>query len=83
MDVHKGTVAVCVLPPDGSEGENVRKVFGTFRNELARMRGGMKFKKITHIAMESTGVYWLPVWNVFDGHGFELLLVRPAQVKAL
>lgn len=47
------------------------------------MRGGMKFKKITHIAMESTGVYWLPVWNVFDGHGFELLLVRPAQVKAL
>lgn len=83
MDVHKDTVVVCVLPPDGEEGEKVRKVFGTFRNELSRMRGWMKLKKITHIAMESTGVYWMPIWNVFDGHGFELLLVNPAQVKAL
>jgi transposase len=83
MDVHKDTVVVCVLPPDGEEGEKVRKVFGTFRNELSRMRGWMKLKKITHIAMESTGVYWMPVWNVLDGHSFELLLVNPAQVKAL
>ncbi len=35
MDVHKETVVVCVLPPDGEEGEIVRKVFGSFRNELA------------------------------------------------
>jgi transposase len=83
MDVHKETVVVCVLPPDGEEGEVVRKVFGTFRNELARMRGWFKQKKITHVAMESTGVYWMPVWNVLDGHGFALLLVNPVQVKAL
>ena len=83
LDVHKETVVVCVLPPDGSEGEMIRKVFGTFRNELARMRGWFKQLKITHLAMESTGVYWMPIWNILDGHGFELLLVNPAQVKAL
>ncbi len=83
MDVHKETVVVCVLPPDGEEGEIVRKVFGGFRNELARMRGWFKQLKITHVAMESTGVYWMPVWNVLDGHGFELKLVNPGQVKAL
>lgn len=83
MDVHKETVVVCVLPPDGEQGEGLRKVFGTFRNELSRMRGWLKRMKITHIAMESTGVYWMPLWNVLDGHGFELLLANPAQLKAL
>lgn len=83
MDVHKDTVVVYVLPPDGEEGTPIRKIYGTFRNELARMRGWFKQLKITHLAMESTGVYWMPLWNVLDGHGFQLLLVNPAQVKAL
>jgi transposase len=39
--------------------------------------------RVTDIAMESTGVYWKPVWNVLEGHGFELLLANPQQVKAL
>jgi transposase len=47
------------------------------------MRGWLKQLKVTHIAMESTGVYWRPVWNVLEGHGFELLLANPMQVKAL
>ena len=83
MDVHKETVVVYVLPPDGEEGAPIRKTYGTFRNELARMRGWFKQLKITHLAMESTGVYWMPLWNILDGHGFELLLVNPAQVKAM
>jgi len=81
MDVHKETVVVCLLPPDGEAGETVRKIFGTFRNELARMRGWFKQNKITHIAMESTGVYWMPIWNVLDEHGFQLLLVNPGGCK--
>ena len=35
------------------------------------------------IAMESTGVYWRPIWNALEGHGFDLLLANPTQVKAL
>lgn len=84
MDVHKETVVVCVLPPDGRTGELVKKVFGTFRSDLMRMRGLLKRMKVTEIAMESTGVYWRPIWNVLEEQGFErLLLVNPVQVKAL
>jgi transposase len=83
MDVHKDTIVVCVMPPDGKEGLAVRKTYGTFRNDLTRMRGWLKLLKVTEIAMESTGVYWRPVWNVLENEGFRLLLVNPAQVKAL
>jgi transposase len=83
MDVHKETIVVCVLPPVGREGKVIRKVYGTFRNDLIRMRIWLKQLKVTEIAMESTGVYWRPVWNVLEDEGFRLLLVNPAQVKAL
>jgi hypothetical protein len=42
MDVHKDTVVVCVLPPDGQTGTVVRKTYGTFRNDLSRMRGWLQ-----------------------------------------
>ena len=83
MDVHKETVVVCVLPPDGEQGKPLKKVYGTFHADLGRMRGWLKQLKVTEIAMESTGVYWRPLWNVLEGHGFALVLVNPMQVKAL
>lgn len=83
MDVHKETVVICVLPPDGQEGKPLKKVYGTFRAGLGRMRGWLKLLKVTTIAMESTGVYWRPLWNVLEGQGFELLLANLKQVKAL
>jgi len=83
MDVHKDTIVVCVLPADGETGITLRKTYRTFRNDLTRMRGWLKLLKVTEIAMESTGVYWRPVWNVLEEHGFRLLLVNPIQVKAL
>jgi transposase len=83
MDVHKDTIVVCVLPADGSEGIPAHKTYRTFRNDLIRMRVWLKQLKVTEVAMESTGVYWRPVWNVLEDHAFRLLLVNPAQVKAL
>ena len=83
IDVHKETVVVCVLGQDGNDASPSKKVFGTFRNELTRMRAWFKQLKVTEIAMESTGVYWRPVWNALEDQGFQLLLVNPAQVKAL
>ena len=83
MDIHKDTIVVCVLPADGTDGERVRKTYTTLRNDLIRMRVWFKQIKVTEIAMESTGVYWRPVWNVLENQGFQLLLVNPAQVKAL
>jgi transposase len=83
MDVHKDTMVVFVLAPDGASQPGIGKVYKSFRTDLTRMRGWLKLLKVTDIAMESTGVYWRTVWNVVEGHRFRLLLVNPAQVKAL
>lgn len=84
LDVHKETVMVCVLPGDGKPGEAIKKLYGTFRADLIRMRVWLKQLRVTAIAMESTGVYWRPIWNVLEQQGFEeLILVNPVQVKAL
>lgn len=83
IDIHQKTVVVCVLPAKGSKSAMARKTYSTFRTDLRRMRGWLKQMRVTEIAMESTGVYWWPLWNVLEGEGFRLLLVNPAQVKAL
>jgi len=83
MDIHKDTIVVCVLARDGETGAAVRKTYRTFRGDLVRMRTWLKLLKVSEIAMESTGVYWRTVWNVLEEQGFVLLLVNPAQVKAL
>ena len=81
LDVRQESVFACVLSVEGNKP--IHKVYGTFRNDLIRMRVWLKQMGVTDIAMESTGVYWRPVWNVLDGHGLVLLLANPQQVKAL
>jgi transposase len=66
VDVHKDTIVISVLPPEGGGGKPVRKRYRTFRNDLIRMRVWLKQLRVTETAMESTGVYWRPVWNVFE-----------------
>jgi transposase len=66
------------------EVEVHKAVFGTFTNDLKRLRRWLKDFKLRRVAMESTGVYWIPVWNVLErGNWFDLVLVNPAHVKAL
>jgi transposase len=77
LDVHKDTIFACVLSPQGDTP--VQKLFGTFRNDLIRMRVWFKQMNVTEVVMESTGVYWRPIWNVLEGHGLTLLLVNPAR----
>lgn len=62
MDVHKDSVEVCVLPAVGESGPAKRKRFKTFRADLIQMRKWLKLLNVTEIAMESTGVYWRPLW---------------------
>jgi transposase len=83
IDVHKETVVVHVLAPDGTQGPGVRKVYGTMQAQLIALRIWLKQLKVTDIAMESTGVYWMPVWNVLEDPAFTLLLANPQQLKAL
>jgi transposase len=84
IDVHKKSVTVCVLPPDGARaGEPKKKVFRTFTRDLVRLRVYLKNCRVTDIAMESTGQYWRPLWNLLEGHFERLLLLNPQHVKGL
>ena len=53
------------------------------QSALIALRTWLKQLKVTHIAMESTGVYWMTVWNVLKDPAFTLLLANPQQLKAL
>jgi len=77
MDVHKETVVVTIR---GKGIKTVTKSYSTFTRSLIKLREWLKKHGITHIAMESTGVYWKPVFNVL-GEDFEILLVNARHVK--
>lgn len=82
LDVHKASIVACVLVFDSEKNKNEERVksFGTTTGDLIRLRCWLKNSKVTHVAMESTGVYWKPVWHELLPH-FELILVNPVYVK--
>ena len=83
IDVHKRSLTVCrlTLGPGGEQQSEVR-TFGTMTSELLALCDWLTAGGCTHVAMESTGVYWKPVYNLLEG-SFTLLLVNPEHVKAL
>ena len=87
LDVHKKSVSVCVRRRvrGKPEVEIEEAVFGTFTQDLVRLREWLRERKVRQVAMESTGVYWIPVWNVLESgkHPLQLTLVNPAVVRAL
>ena len=84
IDVHKKFVTVCVLI--GAAHLNpVPKLrrFGTCNADLYMLRDWLLEEKCLQVAMESTGPYWKPVFNVLEEGGFEVTLANPQQVKNL
>lgn len=77
MDVHKETVVATVA---GVGIKQETRTFSTFTNSLEELRHWLKGLGITHVAMESTGVYWKPVFNILESD-FEILLVNARHVK--
>ena len=84
LDVHRDTVSACIRRQVRGKAEAVieEEVFGTFTEDLERLGRWLKKHHIQQVAMESTGVYWIPVWNVLETK-VELMLVNPATVHAL
>lgn len=78
LDVHKKSIVACVLVWDGEHAiEERRKEFGTARRELERLRFWLMACKVEAVAMEATGIYWKPVWNVLEQQKqFRLKLVN-------
>ena len=79
LDVHKDSVYLCIL---GSTGEIVEKVFGVLTFQLAKMRDLMLKHHVQEVGMESTSVYWIPIWRILEPH-FKLKLVNPYFIKQL
>ena len=77
LDVHKKLIVACLMRI-GQE-KQIRK-FGTTTVEIQAMADWLKQAGCTHVAMESTGVYWKPVYNVLEGD-FELLVVNAQHLK--
>ena len=69
-----------VAVPEG-RGSRVVESFGCVTAELERMARWLKACGVDTVAMEATGVYWIPVCAVLEDHGFEVILVDPRQVK--
>jgi transposase len=79
LDVHKKTVVACRLMPEGKQ----TRTFGTMTDQLLELRKWLLEAGISHVAMESTGVYWKPVFNLLEDQGMELLVVNARHVKAV
>jgi transposase len=83
LDVHKKSVVACLLIslPGGELSRTVR-TFGTMTEDLLALADWLTEAGCTHVAMESTGVYWKPIWNLLEDT-FALLLVNPRDSKVV
>jgi len=83
LDIHKQTVVACVIVP-GPERQPRKEIrtFGTMTADLLALSDWLAAQGVTHVALESTGVYWKPVWNLLEG-SFELLLANARHIKAV
>lgn len=81
LDVHKESVAACVLTPGaGAEPNREIREFGTTTAELKRLGEWLQQNGVTHAAMESTGVYWKPVFNILES-ACQLIVVNARHIK--
>lgn len=78
LDVGATEIYTCV--PQGRDEHSVR-VFATFTADLQNLADWLATCKVTTVAMESTGVYWIPIFQILEARGFEVVLVNAHQVK--
>ncbi len=86
LDVHKKTVMACRVMPDPTgqqaDGRMELQEFGTMTRDLLALSDWLAEAGITHVAMESTGEYWRPVYNLLEG-SFTVFLGNAAHVKQM
>ena len=80
LDIHKDTIFCGIY--DGSNKTEVQE-FPTFSENIKKMGIILQNQKVKRVAMESTSIYWIPVWNILEDMGFELMLVIPFRIKQM
>ena len=83
LDVHKRSITACLrVSGAGGQGQHEIRRFGTMTRDLLELADWLQSQHVTHVAMESTGVYWKPVWNILEGQ-VEVVLVNAQHIKAV
>jgi len=80
LDVHKDSIFCATY--NGQKHGPVKE-FTTLTSSIRKMGEDLKSEGIDVIAMESTGMYWIPVWNILEEMGFDLILVNPFLIKQM
>jgi transposase len=81
LDIHKRTVVACLIVPDsGRQSRKEIRTFGTMTDDLLALADWLAAQGVTHVAMESTGVFWKPLFNLLEDR-FQLLLVNARDIK--
>src|ERR1700749_875242 len=81
LDVQKETVVACVRVMDGRRPTRECRTFTTTTQGLLELLGWLTASRVTHVAMEATGVYWMPVWKILSEGGFTLIVANAAHIK--
>jgi transposase len=83
LDIHQKLVVACLIVP-GPNGQPTkeRRSFGTMTDDLLALADWLRAQSVTHVAMESTGVYWQPIYNLLED-AFTLLLANARHIKAV
>lgn len=79
LDVHKKRVVSCIITPEAKK----TLTFGTMTKDLLEMCDWLTEQRVTHVAMESTGVYWKPVYNLMEVLNIKVSVVNAQHVKAV
>lgn len=79
LDIHKKSVVACVITPEGQE----TRTFATMTKDLLTLADWLMERQVTHVAMESAGVFWKPIYNLLEGLDLTLLVVNAGHMKAV
>jgi transposase len=82
LDVHQKTIVACIRLLAGPAVHHHLETFGTTTRDLLALADWLTRHGVTHVAMESTGIYWKPLWFVLEGQ-FELVLANPLHVRSV
>jgi transposase len=81
LDIHQRSIVVCVMIGDADQQPAIEtRTFPTMTRDLYEVMHWLEEKGVTHIAMESTGIYWKPVYNILEGY-FQIQLANAQRIK--
>ena len=80
LDVHKNSISACILVEAAGRVQKYQRRFGAMTQDLQELANWLRQFEVTQLAMESSGVYWKPVWNILEGQ-FTVLLANAQHIK--